>query len=71
MYADDAVIFTNPSKDDLEALKEIFQIFGTSLGLHINLQKKAPYTRLDAMKLTWSKYSPLSLGSEAPSPVDT
>jgi hypothetical protein len=39
MYTDDTTIFTNPSKDDLEALKEILQIFGTSSGLHINLQK--------------------------------
>jgi hypothetical protein len=71
MYADDAAIFINPSKDDLETLKEILQIFGASSGLHINLQKKAPFTRFDVMKLTWSKCFPLSPGSEAPSPVDT
>jgi hypothetical protein len=41
MYADDAAIFINPSKDDLETLKEILKIFGTSSGLHINLQKSS------------------------------
>jgi hypothetical protein len=41
MYADDAAIFINPSKDDLETLKEILQIFGTSSGLHINIQKSS------------------------------
>jgi hypothetical protein len=41
MYVDDAAIFTNPSKDDLEALKEILQIFRSSSGLHVNLQKSS------------------------------
>jgi hypothetical protein len=41
MYADDAAIFINHSKDDLKTLKEILQIFGTSSGLHINLQKSS------------------------------
>lgn len=41
MYADDAAIFTNPIKDDLEAIKQILQVFGTSSGLHINLQKSS------------------------------
>ena len=39
MYADDAAIFINPIKDDVEAVKIILQAFGAFLGLHINLEK--------------------------------
>ena len=39
LYADDAAIFLNPAKDDVEAVKTILQAFGTFSGLHINLQK--------------------------------
>jgi hypothetical protein len=41
MYADDAAIFINPTKEDLEATTTILHEFGTLSGLHINLQKKA------------------------------
>jgi hypothetical protein len=37
MYADDAAIFINPKKEDVEAIKVILQAFGTFSGLHINL----------------------------------
>ena len=41
MYADDAAIFINPIKDDLEAIKTVLQAFGNFSGLHINLQKSS------------------------------
>ena len=41
MYADDAAIFINPIKEDVEVVKIILQAFGIFLGLHINLEKKA------------------------------
>ena len=41
MYADDADIFINPIKDDLEAIKTVLQAFGNFSGLHINLQKSS------------------------------
>ena len=41
MYADDAAVFINPIKEDLEATKRILQAFGNFLGLHINLQKSS------------------------------
>ena len=39
MYADDAAIFINPKKEDVEAIKILLQAFGTFSGLHINLEK--------------------------------
>jgi hypothetical protein len=39
MYADDAAIFINPIKEDVEAVNMILTAFGTFSGLHINLQK--------------------------------
>jgi len=41
MYADDAAIFINPIKEDVEDVKIILEAFGTFLGLHINLQKSS------------------------------
>jgi hypothetical protein len=41
MYVDDAAIFINPTKEELEATTTILHEFGTLSGLHINLQKKA------------------------------
>jgi hypothetical protein len=41
MYADDAAIFTNPIKDDLDSITMILQEFGNVSGLHINLQKSS------------------------------
>jgi negative regulator of replication initiation len=41
MYADDAAIFINPIKEDVEAVKTILEAFGTFSGLHINLQKSS------------------------------
>jgi len=41
MYADDAAIFINPIKDDLDSIATILQEFGMVSGLHINLQKSS------------------------------
>jgi hypothetical protein len=41
MYVDDAAIFINPIKEDVEAVKTILEAFGTFSGLHINLQKSS------------------------------
>jgi len=41
MYADDAAIFTNPIKSDLDAIKMILHIFGSASGLHINIHKSS------------------------------
>jgi retron-type reverse transcriptase len=41
MYADDAAIFIDPKIEDVEALKIIFQAFGSFSGLHINLEKSS------------------------------
>jgi pentatricopeptide repeat protein len=39
LYADDAAMFVKPTKHDLDALKEILDMFGQVSGLHTNLQK--------------------------------
>jgi hypothetical protein len=39
MYADDAVIFTNPAKDDIACIMDIMNAFGEATGLKINMQK--------------------------------
>lgn len=41
MYADDAAIFTNPTKEDLDAIKMMLQVFGNASGLYINIQKSS------------------------------
>jgi hypothetical protein len=41
MYADDAAIFINPIKEDVEAVKTIIEAFDTFSELHINLQKSS------------------------------
>jgi hypothetical protein len=39
LYADDAVIFTNPRKEDISCMMEIMSAFGEATGLKINMQK--------------------------------
>lgn len=39
LYADDAVIFANPIKEEIETLMQIVHSFGEATGLKINLQK--------------------------------
>jgi hypothetical protein len=39
MYADDAVIFSNPRRQDITCIMEIMNAFGAATGLKINLHK--------------------------------
>lgn len=39
LYADDAVIFTNPKRDDIRCIMEIMEAFGDATGLRINMTK--------------------------------
>jgi hypothetical protein len=41
MYADDATIFINPLKEDVDAVRMILEAFGRFSSLHINLQKSS------------------------------
>lgn len=41
MYTDDATIFINPIKEDVEGIKIILEAFRNISGLHINLQKSS------------------------------
>ena len=41
MYVDDATIFINPIKEDVEGIKIILEAFRNISGLHINLQKSS------------------------------
>lgn len=39
LYADDAVIFTNPSRGDINVIMQIMEAFGDATGLRINMSK--------------------------------
>lgn len=39
LYADDAVIFTNPKREDVSCIMQIMQAFGDATGLRINMAK--------------------------------
>lgn len=39
LYADDLVLFINPTTEDLTAIKEALLIFGTALRLFMNMEK--------------------------------
>lgn len=39
MYADNAVVFTNPSRSDVSCIMAIMRAFGDATGLHINMHK--------------------------------
>lgn len=43
LYADDAIVFLNPVKEDVQLVLEIFEVFGQASGLNINLDKSAVY----------------------------
>uniref|UniRef100_A0A0A8ZIZ9 Reverse transcriptase domain-containing protein n=1 Tax=Arundo donax TaxID=35708 RepID=A0A0A8ZIZ9_ARUDO len=51
MYANDAAIFVNPTKEDLAALAEVLNLFAKAMGLRTNFHKSlvAP---IDVMALT-------------------
>jgi hypothetical protein len=39
LYADDAVIFTNPKREDINGIMQIMEAFGDATGLRINMEK--------------------------------
>ena len=41
MYADDAAIFLNPPKEDIDAIKIILEAFSEASGLNINMDKSS------------------------------
>ena len=41
LYADDAAIFINPTRDDLQAVKQILNVFGAATGLTTNFEKSS------------------------------
>ncbi|WVZ94829.1 LOW QUALITY PROTEIN: hypothetical protein U9M48_040673 [Paspalum notatum var. saurae] len=41
LYADDAAIFVNPTRDQLQSVKHILHVFGTATGLIINFEKSS------------------------------
>lgn len=41
LYADDAVIFTNPKREDVNCIMQIMEAFGDAMGLRINMQKSS------------------------------
>ena len=43
MYADDAVIFSNPRRQDITCIMEIMNAFGAATGLQINMQKSTVF----------------------------
>ena len=52
LYADDAAVFANPIKEDINLIKEVFEVFGEASGLKINLAKSAVYPiRCDGIDL--------------------
>lgn len=44
MYADDAVIFSNPRREDITCIMEIMKAFGEATGLQINMHKSSVAT---------------------------
>lgn len=44
LYADDAVIFTNPKREDISCIMEIMEAFGDATGLRINMTKSTVAT---------------------------
>jgi hypothetical protein len=41
LYADDAVLFINPIKEDMAMTMEIMKGFGNATGLHMNISKSS------------------------------
>jgi hypothetical protein len=52
MYADDAVIFTNPKREDITCIMEIMRAFGKATWLNINLAKKVQWRLPDVLDST-------------------
>ena len=43
LYADDAAVFVNPVKEEIDVIKEVFLAFGNASGLKVNLGKSVIY----------------------------
>jgi hypothetical protein len=43
LYADDAAVFLNPLKDEVQVVADILQMFGQASGLLINQRKCAVF----------------------------
>jgi hypothetical protein len=43
LYADEAAVFVNPVKEEIDVIREVFQAFGSASGLKVNLSKSAAY----------------------------
>ena len=43
LYADDAAIFVNPVKEEIDVIKEVLVAFGDASGLRVNLSKSSVY----------------------------
>lgn len=41
LYADDAVIFANPNKEEIDKLLQLLELFGGASGLHLNQAKSS------------------------------
>lgn len=57
LYAVDAKVFTNPDKNEVDTLKELFDVFGLASGLQINLRVLC--SRSTMMKSTCKKFYPV------------
>jgi hypothetical protein len=54
MYVDDATIFINLVKEDVEAIKTILEAYGNVSGLHINMHKSSIHSiRCEETNLDW------------------
>jgi hypothetical protein len=54
LYVDNATLFINPNKDDVDMIMEIIQNFGEATGLRINLNK-ARWHQSDVLKSAWMR----------------
>jgi hypothetical protein len=43
LYANNAVLFINPTKEDMRAVVDIMKQFGDAIGLCMNMSKVQPY----------------------------
>jgi hypothetical protein len=54
LYADDAAVFLNPIKEEVQVVADILQMFRQASGLHINHSKCAVFP-IDATISTWRR----------------
>jgi hypothetical protein len=70
LYADDAVLFLNPIRAEVDSVLRILHAFGQATGLRINVDKSS-VTPTDVMTLTSTMCCHLSLASAHPSRFGT